>query len=100
MTQYYTTITLANGKRSELGRLSLCVTIDNDPQIFEFSSEDLKRALELLKANAEHFNNDDDGYRLDLFFADGFETKPIYGTQLGIAEAFVMKDFIEKSGIK
>ena len=100
MNEYITNIRLPNGKRSELGRLGLCVTIDNDPQCFEFSNEDLERALELVKANVKEFKADKDGsYKLQLFFADEHETNWIDGTQLGIAETFVMKDFIRLSGL-
>ena len=98
--EYYTTIRLKNGKRSELGRLGICVTIDNEPECFEFSHEELQQVLELLKKNAKHFNNDDEGYQIDLFFADEHETNWIDGTQLGISETLVMKDLLRLGGIK
>ncbi len=79
--------------------MGLCVTIDNDPQCFEFATEDLERALELVKANVKEFKADKDGYRIDLFFADEHETNWIDRTQLGIAETFVMKDFMKLSGL-
>ena len=101
MNEYYTNIRLPNGKRSEIGRLGLCVTIDNEPECFEFTNEDLEQALELVKRNVKEFNADKDGsYNLQLFFADKHETNWIDGTQLGIAETFVMKDFMKLSGLK
>ena len=98
-----TTIRLPNGKRSDLGRLGLCVTIDNEPECFEFTHEELMIALDLVKAHADKFNEDDEGYSLDLFFAEQGplgETKWIGRKQLGIAETFMMNDFVRLAGIK
>lgn len=100
--EYTTTIRLPNGKRSELGRLGLCVSIADEPRCFEFTNEELKVALELVKRHNKAFNNNEDGYRLDLFFT-GYgpldETEWISGTQLGIAETMVMKDFLRLAGV-
>ena len=98
--EYMTTIRLRNGKHSELGRLGICVTIDNEPECFEFSNEERQQALELLKKNAKHFNNDDDGYQLKLFFADEHETNWVDVSQLGTAEKIVMRNLIRLAGLK
>lgn len=96
-TQYTTNIRLNQaGKRSELGRLCLIVTIDNMPTIFEFTHDDLNHALEQVKANADKFRDDFESNHVQLMF----KGELIWRNQLGVTETMIFDQWCQLAGLE